>query len=262
MASNDGPDDTDDFILTFSLDYGTTKIRVSFRISRDGEDPDSNDVDLLELQKNRSQISSRVAFVKEPTGQLKFHWGEDFLDVKDKRQLRGDEVFELHGLKLCLYPTEIQGSHKDMLQEQLDKFKHAAGRTFDTTPETVIQVHLREIRARAMDAVVEHFRYRSGWTRKQLEKMSQRWSFSVPELATLATNQEFTQMIKAARYPKHIMLMTETEAAAAWKMHEYSRTVKGLPGELKVRVTLDPAGTGADGFRRRTMSSSSLMLAG
>ena len=34
------------------------------------------------------------------------------------------------------------------------------------------------------------------------------------------------------------MLMTETDAAAAWLMHEHSKTLKGLSDELKVRRSL------------------------
>lgn len=145
---------------------------------------------------------------------------------------QGDEVFEFHGLKMCLYPTNIQGDHRKILEEQLEKFAAASGRTDITTPEELIQLHLKQIREAAMAAVIT--RFGNFYPPDQIKRLSQRWSFTVPEIATLGTNQAFSQMIRGAGFPKGIMLMTETEAAAAWLMHEYSKTLRGLDNELEV----------------------------
>ena len=79
---------------------------------------------------------------------------------------------------MCLYPTTMQGDHREILEEQLANYALAAGAPYQTTPEHLIEIHLRKVHEAAMAAVEE--RYKKDLKPQQLQRMRQRRSHTVP----------------------------------------------------------------------------------
>lgn len=99
------------------------------------------------------------------------HWVAELEDVYDDPQINEEDTLELHGLKICMYPTETRGEYRKILEEQLARYNDAAGLLDDITLEAVIELHLGQIRHKATEAMNE--KYRRTCTRDELERIPQ-----------------------------------------------------------------------------------------
>lgn len=221
-------------VLKVSVDYGTTAVRVSHCLSHVDNDPDPYAAQLLGIQQGQLQVSSKVGFVKSPEGRYKLSWGAKLEDIIQGEQLDEEELFELHGLAICLYPLDVQGDRRAVFEAQLAKYAASAGLTRPPTPEDAMQHHLRKIRRRALQALSEE--YRSKLTPEQYGCIRQQWSLTVPEIATAVTIQRFTELVRRAGYPDDTTLIPEGQAAACWLIHGFGKSVRGLAEQSKVQV--------------------------
>jgi len=226
--------------VRLSVDYGTTQLKVAYHVAAKGKPTSTRQTFVASLQAQYGQLPQVLGFVKqreapsdapETRASFAFFWGAEFEEQLDRTDLGADDVFVFNNLKICLYSSRFQIQHRENIERELERYALASDEP-DTSLEWLLALHLSKVRQRAIQSIQAEFDWL--WPVEEFSAVHQQWVFSVPEVATSASNQMFARAIMRAGYPEGIMLVTETEAASAWLMHEYDLARGWSPERLGV----------------------------
>lgn len=209
------------------------------QVIRKGTEPNPERTRILELQsqsRGKGEIPQVIGFVQdEACSEFRedgFKWGHDLLDVLNNKQvmLSEDRVCVFERLKMVLYP--VQDTREVVQEINMSLERTGLKKEFGLTPHRLIEMHLKHIRAAAMESTIQKFRSTS-WSEEEIRAMDIKTFFTVPEISTEATVHILQQLLVSAGFQKTVAL-TETEAAGAWRSYELLSENYELPFRFKV----------------------------
>lgn len=127
---------------------------------------------------------------------------------------------------MCLYPSSVRDEVRTDTPHKLDQAAALCDNSSDWTIEWLITQFLIVIKAALETALINDVRSR--WSREQLGLMKVHNFFTVPEITTFTTRIAFQDIVRSAGFESST-LVTETEAAAAWRVHQLSKDWHNYP---------------------------------
>lgn len=242
------------------LDYGTTQCKVAYEIRPVNANPNPERQHCVCLSPRRTQVPQTVAFIRE-NDEFTFHWGYELEDLFGDNNAYGKEnTFIFESLKTGFYDSQLQTDDMIMIKEELRRLEAASIGAYNLSFEDLMTMHLRCIREQAVSVVdATESRLRTPWA-NQIRSLRQRWTFGVPEIMTLSSNQQFAAIIRDAGFPPDISLVTETEAAAAHLVQKCNLMASVLHDDLQVRFILCPKNTSLTPYSQGLSSLSAMQV--
>lgn len=226
-----------DFELRRALDYGTSQTSFGELALKKGTLPNPDQPQILPLQDNQPKVAQVIGSAKVD-GDFRFFWGDEMEKILLRTDLSRDEVFVFPNPKMFIWPSEVQELARRQAEAELERYEKVTGSQEQRTLEWLATQHLRAVREAAEEASVSAWKHT--WTAEEVGRMKVTWFLTVPEISkdvsSEATNKSLAEMAEAAGFPPGIILVTETESAAAHRLHRYLRSIKGAPSPLKVNL--------------------------
>ena len=237
IASVPRPFDPSEHEHRFACDWGTANMKLSYQLSKKGAPPIPSDIEEVYQQGNRNHVPQRMGFIHSQ-GKYRFLWGFDFDDAYNMPSDSAPYFFQ--DVKMALYESPVQDDIRRQIEDELELLRadvptDSRGEV-QSSVDWLVGKHLYKAVHPAAKAFLRK-RYGGIMTQEDLEAIPERWTFLVPESASHEENARFQEIIRYAEFPPNTMLVSETEAAAAWRLWEVSQKVNGAFLSLNVRTT-------------------------
>jgi hypothetical protein len=130
----------DDFYISLTIDYGTTKLRVTGQVVPNRHEPDQDAVHCLWLQGTGPEVDQVISF--HPANPLKtFRWGSDIVQQMSSGNIPPRTIIR-HGMKTWQFaPPEVLAEINSLVQDTFGR--HRRGRT---DYRTLLTIHLEQIK--------------------------------------------------------------------------------------------------------------------